>query len=738
MKRKLNLKKYIGSLFLFCLLLSCKPEDSNQYLGKYQYSGPPPDNKLLWNYIVDGKITTTPVTAQVFTPIDESKRKVPFLKIEENNLFMLWGTDKGVLYNFDYRKGKEQWANIYASPILSTPAILKDKAFFGLENGTFYSIDVLTGKELWKFNSSGAIYTDASVDETGVFYGTRNGIFYCLDKDTGKEKWKKSVNNEINSHSMIYKDKIYFGSDDGNLYALNKENGEIKWNFSTKGKIITIPLAYKNKIFVVSQDKSIYCLNAENGAFIWKYDLKDASSVTPSINTNTGILYMTSGKKLLYIDTNTGKELKSYKLSFKNVNPILYMDGFFYMTDKNALLYNIDESNGTIKWQYDASGKKPTAPYMFNGILHFGTDLGVIYAVGRTEDTYTYAPLIQKTEDTIKNKKGVQQFRVSYNVSSGIEPKGIWKKTYDLGREITSSFAFYNDFLYIAADKDVFSLRTDSEMIRWSYTTKEKVNTSPAIINKTLYFGDEKGNLIATDTERSDNIFWSYKTGSNIESSPYATKDYVSFGTDDGNIYLLSNQGALKWKFKTGASIKASPIINSDIVYFGSDDGYFYAIDIPTGKEKWKFKTNGKIRTFSALKDNKIYFGSEDGYFYCLNSKTGKEEWKFKTNGAVYSSPAISDDKICFASNDKKIYCLGLEKGEKIWDFEAADKITAPINIVDKILYVGSWDKNIYAFSVNDGKRLWAFQTSFPIKHGALVVSGTVYVASGTKVYGFQ
>lgn len=157
-------------------------------------------------------------------------------------------------------------------------------------------------------------------------------------------------------------------------------------------------------------------------------------------------MYITSDKKLYYIDANNGQKIKDYDISFKNINPILYMDGYIFMTDKYGKIYNIDEANGTIKWQYEGVGKNSTPPFMFNGILYYGTSEGVIYAVGRSEEIYTYSPLIQKTEDELRDKKGFKQFRNQYNVSSGIVPKGIMKRTYNLGQSVSSSLAFENDF----------------------------------------------------------------------------------------------------------------------------------------------------------------------------------------------------------------------------------------------------------------------------------------------------
>ena len=118
-----------------CLfLLSCKPETSTHYRGSEQFAGPPPDNKLLWSKIVDGKVTTVPI-------------------MWKKDLFMLFGTSAGTLYNFDYRKGNFKWQNKYSAPVSSSPSLYDEKAFFGLENGNFFGVELETGKQLWKFEA---------------------------------------------------------------------------------------------------------------------------------------------------------------------------------------------------------------------------------------------------------------------------------------------------------------------------------------------------------------------------------------------------------------------------------------------------------------------------------------------------------------------------------------------------------------------------------------------------------
>ncbi|MBC7472991.1 MAG: PQQ-binding-like beta-propeller repeat protein, partial [Candidatus Sericytochromatia bacterium] len=685
MRKSLN-SILLTSLFLF----ACQPERANQYMAKYQFSGQTPDNKLMWNQIVDGKITTTPIMAEIWNQIPNTNN------LKQNDLYMLFATSQGKLYNFEYRKANFKWTNSYESPIASSPAIYKDKAYFALKNNFILSIDVVSGKQLWKSKLDGEISGDPIVDDKNLYIGTKKGTFYSLDRESGKTNWHSSINGEINSTALIYRKMIYVGSSDGNLYALDISSGAIKWNFKTKGKIQTMPIAGNDNIYVISDDKTLSSLNAETGNFTWSYSLPKTTKSTPTLNVNRGVIYVAVDKDLLYIDLNSGKNImngkdpKSGKDIIKHTplpteveTPILNMDGFIFITDTMGKAYAIDETNQQIKWQYEGTGHKTTAPFLFNGIVHYGTDEGVVYAVGRNEDVNIYASLMTKTDEIIRNRTGFTQARMLYNVPSGIIPNGTLRRVYNLNDPVTSSPSFENDFLYIGASNKFYSLRTDSDQIRWTYEAPGNITTDPFVVNRQVFFASENGTMLSVNADNKDNVLWRYPLNTNLHSSPYFSEESIYFGADDKNIYSLSNQGNIRWKFATGNKVTAMPVVYNKILYCGSNDGYVYALSAISGDLIWKTKLGSAILSSPAIAGGHIYIGDSNGKMSCLDLDKGTKIWEFMSGSSIESIPALSDNKVVFTSKDKNIYALDNKTGKKVWSFSSQKEIVSSPAIVD-------------------------------------------------------
>ena len=79
-------------------------------------------------------------------------------------------------------------------------------------------------------------------------------------------------------------------------------------------------------------------------------------------------------------------------------------------------------------------------------------------------------------------------------------------------------------------------------------------------------------------------VQWSFTTGDRVYSSPAVVEGMVYLGSDDGNLYAFDTEtGVVVWNFTTGGRILASPAVEHDIVYVGSYDKNLYALDKDTG-----------------------------------------------------------------------------------------------------------------------------------------------------------
>jgi outer membrane protein assembly factor BamB len=111
---------------------------------------------------------------------------------------------------------------------------------------------------------------------------------------------------------------------------------------------------------------------------------------------------------------------------------------------------------------------------------------------------------------------------------------------------------------------------------------------------------------------------WNYTTRGAVESSPAVANGIVYVGSDDNNLYALNaTTGAKLWNTTGGGS----PAVANGIVYVGSDDNNLYAFNATTGAKLWNYTTGGAVESSPAVANGVVYVGSEDGNVYAIGSQ---------------------------------------------------------------------------------------------------------------------
>ena len=92
---------------------------------------------------------------------------------------------------------------------------------------------------------------------------------------------------------------------------------------------------------------------------------------------------------------------------------------------------------------------------------------------------------------------------------------------------------------------------------------------------------------------------WQYSTRLYVNSSPTVVNDVVYVGSEDDNVYALNARtGALVWKYTTEGGV-ASPTVANGVVYVGSEDDNVYALNASTGASVWRYTTGNLHRRFA-------------------------------------------------------------------------------------------------------------------------------------------
>jgi len=312
---------------------------------------------------------------------------------------------------------------------------------------------------------------------------------------------------------------------------------------------------------------------------------------------------------------------------------------------------------------------------------------------------------------------------------------------------------------------------------KWKFSTGGPVQTSPTIVEETVYIGSDDKNLYALDAS-SGKQSWKFETGAQLYSSAVVVDGTVYTASEDRRIYALNAaDGTQQWSFETGGDVNSSPTVSDGLIYIGSNDQHVYALDTENGDKQWEFEAGGNVASSPTIVDGTVYIGSNDNTVYALNGATGSEKWGFATNGAVVSSPTVADGTVYVGSYDGNIYALDAATGEQKWqtsldsavytsptvangfvyaaDYwsgtlyevdpssgdrtpiaasETADPMMSSPTVADGIIYIGDGEGTFYAFDPNaktiDQIKQWDFDTGSRIESSPTAVDGTVYVGS--------
>jgi outer membrane protein assembly factor BamB len=326
----------------------------------------------------------------------------------------------------------------------------------------------------------------------------------------------------------------------------------------------------------------------------------------------------------------------------------------------------------------------------------------------------------------------------------------------------------------------------DRLRVEWRRSTgssREGVNSSPAVADGAVYVGSDDGRVWSFGA-RGGAVRWSTRTGGPVRSSPAVAGGSVFVGSDDGRIYALSAKtGRVRWSRGLGGRVTGSPLVVDGRVFIGSRGGMFYALDAGTGRTKWRHRiwsvwdaaaysggtvfvgsdqeqvfafdassgrtkwvagVRGRVRSTPAVHGERVFVGTDMGRVYALDRRSGGRRWTNEAiragNGFVRCAPAVAEGRVYVSLGltttpmDGKVKAFRVDNGRHVWTGEMADYSTSSPAYVNGMVIAGSFDHRLYAFHADTGREVWtsgwAFQGGF-FRRG---ISGSPAV-SGGRIY---
>jgi eukaryotic-like serine/threonine-protein kinase len=270
------------------------------------------------------------------------------------------------------------------------------------------------------------------------------------------------------------------------------------------------------------------------------------------------------------------------------------------------------------------------------------------------------------------------------------------------------------------------------EWIKWSFPTEGAIWGTPALLDDTLYFGNDEGLLYAVDLATRKET-WSFATGGAVRSRPdfavVEERTLVYFTSDDGFLYALDAEaGTEVWRTDIGNEVdrahresgignstsptgydylQSSPVVSNGRVHIGSEDGQVYALNGVTGEVIWTFQTEGRVRATPTINAGKVYIGSWDKTMMALDAETGELLWQTPVGGQVQTTALVAGGVVYSASRKASVVALDAETGALLWEHSYGNNMwveSSPVLAGDMIFIGSSGSKVIYALDSKTGQ----------------------------------
>ncbi|HKB50977.1 MAG TPA: PQQ-binding-like beta-propeller repeat protein [Solirubrobacterales bacterium] len=335
---------------------------------------------------------------------------------------------------------------------------------------------------------------------------------------------------------------------------------------------------------------------------------------------------------------------------------------------------------------------------------------------------------------------GLNPARTRYLPVKGVKPpyKLIWHYTERPLLEFPPIYA--GGKLYAVNNSGTaFSLDADTGRVLWERRIGRLNASSPAYYKHRLYIVNlVPGHVVKLDA-RTGKVLWKHALPGRAESSPLVLDGTVYFGCENDQLFALSTRnGHVRWATTLGGPIKSAPAYRKGVLYVGDYGGYMNAVDAKSGAIEWQsgslgqgFGTSGEFYSTPALAYGRVYAGNNDTRVYSFDQKDGTLAWSYSTGGYVYSGPVVANTRhtgptVYIGSFDGNIYALNAKSGEPRWIRSAGGSVIGSLSAVGDIVYAAEFSNgSTEGFAMKTGRRVFHYKTG----------TYTPVISDGRRIY---
>jgi outer membrane protein assembly factor BamB len=322
----------------------------------------------------------------------------------------------------------------------------------------------------------------------------------------------------------------------------------------------------------------------------WTYEA--GSAIESSAAVVDGVAYVgTSGGALVAIDAGSGKLKWSYRatsddLGIGESSPAV-ANGVVYIGDLAGVFHAVDAATGKARWTYKTGAEIKSSPVVTGNTVLIGSYDGHLYGLNAATGAFLWkAGTDNYVHSTPAIWNGVAYFggcdEVFHGVriSDGTKVLSLATQAYTAASPaIAAGVAYYGTFA-----NEVVAVDIAAKRVKWRFLDPDRqfpFYSSAALSvsgnGGTMVLGGRDKNVRALDMGTGKQR-WSFTTRARVESSPAIAGTRVIVGSSDGKLYVLDLASGKKlWEFDAAAPFTASPAVADGRVIIGDGDGRLYA-----------------------------------------------------------------------------------------------------------------------------------------------------------------
>lgn len=322
----------------------------------------------------------------------------------------------------------------------------------------------------------------------------------------------------------------------------------------------------------------------------WTYDA--GSAVESSAAIVDGVAYVgTMAGKLLALEAATGKLKWSYTatpddMGIGESSPAV-SGGLVYIGDLAGVFHAVDITTGKARWTYKTQAEIKSSPVIVGDKVLIGSYDGHLYGLNAATgkflwkaSTDNYVHSTPSIWNGVAYFGGCDEIFHGVRISDGSKVLSLPTQAYTAASPaIAAGIAYYGTFA-----NEVVAVDIAARKVKWRFSDPDRqfpFYSSAALAvtgsGGTMVLGGRDKNVRALDMATGRQR-WSFPTRARVESSPAIVGARVIVGSSDGKLYALDLASGKKlWEFDATAPITASPSVADGRVIIGDGDGRVYA-----------------------------------------------------------------------------------------------------------------------------------------------------------------